>query len=148
MRWSLLPTPTVPNSIPVSHTASAHGRTISCTRSGRASVVKSRSGLNRPNSASRTEPPTRYNSCPAAANTDPSSRNKAACLFKATAAAVSRSASWTASGTFDQPNGSRSGPGRSVEEPATLVAAPVALAGVGTRYRRAHLRATNSRRQD
>lgn len=37
---------------------------------GRASVVKSKSGLNLPNSASRTEPPTRYSSWPAASNAD------------------------------------------------------------------------------
>ena len=50
--------PTVPKAIPTSHTASAQGRTMRSTSSGRASVVKSRSLPSRPSSASRTEPPT------------------------------------------------------------------------------------------
>ena len=75
-RCSPFPAPTVPNSIPVSHNASAHGRSSFCSCSGRASVAKSRSGLSRPSSASRTEPPTRYSSWPAAANSEPSSRSR------------------------------------------------------------------------
>ena len=47
----------MPKAIPTSHTASAQGRTIFSTSSGRASVVKSRSLPSRPSSASRTEPP-------------------------------------------------------------------------------------------
>ena len=47
--------------------------TSSSVCSGRASVQKSRSSPSRPSSASRTEPPTRCNSCPAAANRRPSS---------------------------------------------------------------------------
>ena len=57
--------PTVPKAIPTSHTASAHGRTIFSTSSGRASVVKSRSLPSRPSRASLTEPPTRARENPA-----------------------------------------------------------------------------------
>src|SRR4051812_19057007 len=66
-------TPIVPNSRPVSQIASAQPFTIARVWSGWASVQKSRSSPSRPSSASRTEPPTRCSSCPAAAKRRPSS---------------------------------------------------------------------------
>ena len=68
--WSPLRAPTVPKRIPTSHTWSAHPRTSSSMRSGRASVVRSRSWATpaRPSMMSRTGPPTRASSCPASAN--------------------------------------------------------------------------------
>ncbi len=84
--------------MPVSHSASAHGRSNFCSCSGRASVAKSRSVIGRCSTASRTEPPTRYSSWPAAANRPPSSRRTSAWLFNATAAAANSSASWAVFG--------------------------------------------------
>ena len=90
-----MPTPTVPNAMPVSHNAVGpppHDL-LHLLGAGVGGRSPSRDSTG-PASASRTEPPTRYNSWPAAANAAPSSRSTGACLFKATAAAVSRSASW------------------------------------------------------
>src|SRR6476646_10600368 len=61
----------VPNSIPVVQVEEAIGATSSSTCSGRASVVKSRSCDGRPITASRTVPPTRCSSKPAAAKAVP-----------------------------------------------------------------------------
>ena len=52
---------TVPNTIPVSQTLSAHDLRIFFVSCGCASVVKSKSFPSRPRSASRTGPPTRAN---------------------------------------------------------------------------------------
>ena len=51
--------PTVPNSLPMVHTAGEKRRSSASMSSGRAEVVKSRSLPSRPSSASRTLPPTR-----------------------------------------------------------------------------------------
>src|SRR6476646_9765359 len=61
----------VPNSMPVVQVEDAIGATSSSTCSGRASVVKSRSCEGRPITASRTVPPTRCSSKPAAAKAVP-----------------------------------------------------------------------------
>src|SRR5882757_9941652 len=92
----------VPNSMPVSHNPSAQPRTIRCTRSGRASVVKSRSATaNRSSRASRTLPPTRYSSWPASANNSPNSRSTGACGCSALTAANSSTSALEALGSFD-----------------------------------------------
>src|SRR5699024_696747 len=75
-----------------------HSRRISSVCSGRADVVKSRSALERPSTASRTGPPTRASSCPAASNTRPSawiSSGRAWNIEAARRRAVSRR--WTVS---------------------------------------------------
>ena len=63
----------VPNSRPTSQMASAQPVINFVMSSGRAFVVKSRSWPNRPNSASRTLPPTSDSSNPAAVKRSPSS---------------------------------------------------------------------------
>ena len=66
--------PTVPKAMPdVPDGVGPAAARAAGRRSGRASVVKSRSSPSRPSSASRTEPPTSASSCPAAANRAPSS---------------------------------------------------------------------------
>ena len=71
--------PTVPKAMPVFHVEPAQPRSSSSVCSGRASVVRSRSpGTRAPpaaaaSSASRTDPPTRWTSKPAAVKRSPSS---------------------------------------------------------------------------
>ncbi len=73
-RWtSPLRIPTVPKEMPTGQLASAHSLVISSTRSGGASVARSRSLCERPRNASRTGPPTRASSCPWLAKSLPSS---------------------------------------------------------------------------
>ncbi len=72
-RWPSRAAPIVPKSAPMVHTSSAQPLTILSVSSGRALVAKSRSSPSLPRSASRTEPPTRCSSWPAAANRSPSS---------------------------------------------------------------------------
>src|SRR5688500_14510941 len=75
MWWSPLRAPTVPKAMPTSQCVSAQPRSTPTIASGRASVVRSRSTIGRPSSASRTGPPTRATSWPAAAKRSPSSRS-------------------------------------------------------------------------
>ncbi len=64
--------PMVPKSRPMSHVTWLSVRSSFSMSSGRASVVKSRSSVRVPNSASRTGPPTTYRLNPPAANVLPS----------------------------------------------------------------------------
>ena len=75
--------PIVPNSLPISHTASPHMARSSSVLSGRADVVRSKSCGSTPRKASRTGPPTRAISSPASSKTRPSSRISDGKLAKA-----------------------------------------------------------------
>src|SRR5215472_5393073 len=80
--------PTVPNAIPTVHVLSAHLLVIASTFSGTASVVRSRSPARLPRNASRTDPPTSASSCPARANSSPSSAAAGVCDRSSAAAAL------------------------------------------------------------
>ena len=102
-----LPTPMVPNSMPVSHSASAHGRSnlLHPLGPGVGGEVQVASA-SRPSSASRTLPPTRYSSWPASANNRAEVAQHVGMLVAAPpAAAASSSASAAESGTSDEPSG-------------------------------------------